>query len=170
MSERILDHFETPVTHLRPAFFAEWFLYFSYMVKAGVVRFPFGTGKHAPISGKDQARVIAAILAKPEPHKGKIYPLYGAEEMTLEEMTKEIGRALGKDIRYEQIPLDEFAENAKANGRDMFTPFFIQHVREVAKDHQEGIFAGMNDLVKTIGGEPPTSIYDFALENRSALE
>jgi NAD(P)H dehydrogenase (quinone) len=96
----------------------------------------------------------------------------------LEEQNRSLSRAresnqstaLGKDVKYEQIPLDEFAENVKANGRDMFTPFFIQHIREVAKDHQDGIVAGMNDFVQTIGGAAPTSIHDFALENRSALE
>jgi hypothetical protein len=50
VAEQVFDQFAAPVVHLRPTFFADWFLYFTYMVKAGVVRFPFGTGGHAPIT------------------------------------------------------------------------------------------------------------------------
>ena len=35
MSERVFDQFPTPTVHLRPTFFADWFLYFTDMVKAG---------------------------------------------------------------------------------------------------------------------------------------
>jgi len=50
VAEQVFDQFAAPVVHLRPTFFADWFLYFTYMVKAGVVRLPFGTGGHAPIT------------------------------------------------------------------------------------------------------------------------
>jgi len=163
IGERIFDHFETPVTHLKPTFFAEWFLYYPYMIQEGKVTFPFGTGKHAPITAEDQARVIAAVLADPHSHKGKTYPLFGAKELTFAEMSANIGRALGKAVSYEQISVEAFAEDGKAHGRTMFTPYFIQHVTEVTKDHQNGVFAGMNDHVQKIGGKAPTTIEEFAL-------
>ena len=31
----------------------------------------------------------------------------------------------------------------------------MQHLREVAIDHQNGIFAGTNELIEKIGGHPP---------------
>jgi uncharacterized protein YbjT (DUF2867 family) len=34
----------------------------------GVRGLPLGNGRHAPISGRDQANVIAAILQNPDPH------------------------------------------------------------------------------------------------------
>lgn len=170
ISERVFDHFQTPVAHIRPTFFAEWFLYYPYMVKEGRLRYPFGTGKHAPITAEDQARVIAAILAEPAEHMGKTYPLYGSKELTFAEMGESIGKALGKEMSYEQISVGEFAEDGKAHGRTMFTPYFIQHVTEVAKDHQNGVFSGMNDFVSKIGGKPPTSIEEFALANEKVFK
>jgi uncharacterized protein YbjT (DUF2867 family) len=72
IEERLLDRIGIPTTHLRPTFFAEWFLYPGHLaqINSGPVRFPFRAGKHAPIAGEDQARMIAAILEAPEAHAG----------------------------------------------------------------------------------------------------
>jgi NAD(P)H dehydrogenase (quinone) len=45
----------------------------------------------------------------------------------------------------------------------------IQHLREVAIDHQNGIFAGTNDLVEKIGGRPPMTLEEFISKNRAAF-
>src|SRR5271163_1880612 len=80
IAERIFDWSGIPTTHLRPTLFAEWALYWTDQIKTGTLRLPFGTGRHAPITAEDQARVITNILLAPEQHKGKIYPLYGERE------------------------------------------------------------------------------------------
>jgi hypothetical protein len=48
--------------------------------------------------------------------------------------------------------------------------FVLQHVREVAVDHQAGVFAGTNDLIETIGGRPPMSLEAFIEKHRKAFE
>jgi hypothetical protein len=47
--------------------------------------------------------------------------------------------------------------------------FVIQHLREVAIDHQNGIFAGTNDLVEKIGGRAPTTLEEFINKHRAAF-
>jgi len=47
--------------------------------------------------------------------------------------------------------------------------FFIQHLREVAIDHQNGVFAGTNDVVKKIGGRQPTTLEEFITKHRKAF-
>jgi NAD(P)H dehydrogenase (quinone) len=47
--------------------------------------------------------------------------------------------------------------------------FAMQHLREVAIDHQNGIFAGTNDLVEKIGGRPPMTLEEFINKNRAAF-
>ena len=37
----------------------------------------------------------------------------------------------------------------------MGVSFVLQNIREVALDHQAGIFAGTNDVIETIGGRRP---------------
>jgi len=41
------------------------------------IRLPFGEGKTSPVAVEDVARVIAALLANPQPHIGRIYHLTG---------------------------------------------------------------------------------------------
>ena len=47
MAERVFDWSGLAVTHLRPTFFAEWFLFAAPQIKDGLVQWPF-EGKHAP--------------------------------------------------------------------------------------------------------------------------
>jgi hypothetical protein len=47
--------------------------------------------------------------------------------------------------------------------------FVIQHLREVAIDHQNGIFAGTNDLIEKIGGRLPMTLEEFINKHRAAF-
>src|SRR2546427_8148353 len=47
--------------------------------------------------------------------------------------------------------------------------FAMQHLREVAIDHQNGIFAGTNDLIEKIGGRPPMTLEEFINKHRAAF-
>lgn len=168
IAERLLDRTGIATTHLRPTFFAEWFLYYPAMLKSGVIRFPFRKGRHAPIAVSDQARVIAAILQNPEPHQGKTYHLFGAVEMDHSEIARQIGIALEKPMRYEAVTFDEFAE--AADNRLGKNEELTQHLKQVAVDYENGIFSGMNHVVEEVGGLPPTDIQTFIRAHRSLFE
>ena len=47
--------------------------------------------------------------------------------------------------------------------------FLFQHLGEVVIDHQNGIFAGTNDLVERIGGRPPMTLEAFIEKHRKAF-
>ena len=190
LAEQVLDWSGLNVTHIRPTYFAEWLLYLAPMIRQGAIYAPFTTGRHAPIAGEDQGRVIAGILQNPQPHRGKVYPLYGPIELTHEEIAQIVGRVLGRRIEYRSMPIEPWAELvAKASaGRpprndagslyaeaDRITgkpgsDFLIQHLREVAIDHTNGVFAGTNDLVATIGGRAPLTVEEFVTQHRDAFE
>ncbi len=194
LSERVFDWSGLTVAHIRPTYFAEWLLYMAPMIKAGVLHVPFGTGKHAPIAAEDQGRVIAGILENPAAHKGAIYPLYGPVEYTYAETAAVLSRALGRPIEYRQIPFDDYLsmlKSARQNGvegassRNMYgemdrksnrggdsggDSFTVQHLKEVVIDHQNGIFAGTNDLVEKLGGRPPLTLEAFIEKHRAAFE
>ena len=168
IAERIFDWSGVPVVHLRPTLFAEWILYWAGFIQSGVLPLPFGTGKHAPIAAEDQARVIANILIDPRPHVGQTYPLFGPKETTFPEMAMDLSRILGKTVRYEQVDVPTLKQLAEKNGRKL-GDFFWQHVTEIAIDHQEGVFAGTNDLIELIGGKPPMSFQAFVEKHRGQL-
>ena len=150
---------------------------------------PFTTGRHAPIAGEDQGRVIVGILENPEPHRGKIYPLYGPVELTHDEIAKIVGGVLGRQITYQSMPIEKWAElvggtsagKPPRNDAGSLYPeaycmtgkpgseFLVQHLREVAIDHANGVFAGTNEFVEKIGGRPPLTVEAFVAKHRDAL-
>ena len=164
IAERLFDRSGIPVTHLRPTVFAEWLIYFaSRIAQESCLTLPFGPVRQAVIAAEDQARVIAKILANPGPHQNQVYPLYGAEELTFAEMVDEMSKALDRPIRYHQIDFDSFEKGLLASGGEAF---LAQHMRAVAADHRNGLFAGKNDVVEKITGRKPLTIREFILKNR----
>jgi NAD(P)H dehydrogenase (quinone) len=165
LAERLLDRAAFGTTHLRPTFFAEW-LKWQWLRNehGGVLQLPFGTGRHAPIAGFDQANVIAAVLQNPAPHNRQIYPLVGAEELDHYAIADQIADTLGIPVRYEPIDIPSYAAAMTAQGR---TDFFVQHISSVAQDYQDGIFAGENNLVEVISGHKPMTVADFVTANHA---
>jgi uncharacterized protein YbjT (DUF2867 family) len=170
VAERVLDWSGLAVTHLRPTFFAEWFLSntlgVAQGIKGGRVRLPFGDeGKHAPIAAEDQARLIASILEHPAAHKGKTYRLFGPREYTFPQAIETIAQLLGRSIAYERIPLEAYHEQlVKTSG-----PFFAQHIVEVAKDHAAGVFSGTDEVIEQITGQPPMELEAYIRKHREAF-
>lgn len=166
ISEQVFNWSGVPTTHLRPTLFAEWALYWTEQIKTGTLRLPFGTGKHAPIATEDQARVIAKILLTPQEHKGKVYPLYGEKEYSFPEIAAEIGKVIGKPLGYEQmdawtlkkLTANSPRRNYEGRAQQVVTDTLWQHFAEISKDHQNGVFAGTNDLVEKIGGQRPIGL------------
>ncbi|MGY0064036.1 NmrA family NAD(P)-binding protein [Streptomyces sp. LZ34] len=162
VAERVLDRFPVAATHIRPTFFAQWLI--NMWDGSGELRFPFADGRHAPIAASDQARVIAAILEDPAPHVGKIYPLYGPVELNHHEIAEKMSKALGRQVTYVPISLDEFRTILENRGAP---EHLIQHLLAVAVDYRNGVFAGTNDLVKKIGGTDPLDVESFVARNRA---
>jgi len=166
MAERVFNWSGLAVTHLRPTFFAENFLYYAQNIKDGLVQMPFGESKHAPIAAEDQARLIVSILENPSAHRGKTYQLFGPKEYTSPEAVAEISAVLGHKITYERISLEAFREwGLKLGG-----PFLAQHLFEVAQDHTAGVFSGTDEVIEKITGHKPMGFEEFIRKHRSAFE
>jgi NAD(P)H dehydrogenase (quinone) len=168
LAERLLDRSAFLTTHLRPTFFTEW-LKWQWLRNdnEGVLQLPLGDGRHAPISGRDQANVIAAILQNPAPHDRQIYPLVGAQELDHYAIADQIADTLGIPVRYEPVEIPAFAAALTAQGK---TDFFVQHISSVAQDYRDGIFAGENNLVEVISGHKPMTVADFVNANRAEFQ
>lgn len=164
IGERIFDGSGIPVTHLRPTLFAQWLLYPQFrepMMEHGVMRFPFGQGRHAPIAAEDQGRLIAEILLKPEPHRGKIYRLFGPVEMDHHGIAKAMSEVLGRTITYEPISIEVFQRQIAS-----FPPVLVQHLGAMALDYQNGLFEGTDDVIAKITGRAPMTVQQFVALHR----
>jgi hypothetical protein len=109
----------------------------------------------------------AAILQNPAPHDRQIYPLVGAEELDHFGIADRIADTLGIPVRYEPVEIPAFAAALTADGR---TDFFVQHISNVARDYQDGVFSGENNLVEVISGHKPMTVADFVNAHRSDFE
>ena len=166
LAERILDWSPVAATHIRPTFFADFWLTANYHPD-GTLPLPFGDGRHAPIAAEDMARVIAAIMIDPAPHAGQVYPLFGAKEMDHYEIAAEMSQALGQPVTYQPISIEEFTERLRHRG---LNEHLIQHLGSVAMDYRNGIFAGTNDIVRTVGGAEPQTVQEFVTRNKQYYE
>src|SRR5271157_1093563 len=92
-------------TFLRPGMFMSNSIgWWAASIKSqGAVYFPGGKGKVAPVDSRDIAAVAALALTQPG-HSSQVYELTGSELLTVKEMVNIISRALGKPLRYMDIP------------------------------------------------------------------
>jgi NAD(P)H dehydrogenase (quinone) len=168
LAERLLDRTAILTAHVRPTFFAEWIsTWWGRQGDEGVLRLPFGNGRHAPVAAVDQAYVIAAILENPEPHDRQAYPLHGPVEMDYYGIAAAVSRALGIPVRYEPVSIDEFADGLASLGR---SSHLIQHLSNVALDYQNGIFRGTNNLIEVIGNRTPMTVEEFVIDRKHVFD
>jgi NAD(P)H dehydrogenase (quinone) len=168
IAERLLDRTAIVTTHVRPTFFMEWLAW--YWIRhgdEGIIRLPFATARHAPITGRDQAKVIAAVLQNPDPHDRQIYPLFGAEELDYHQIAMKTQQVLGIPVRYEPIEISAFAAGLTASGA---TGHLVQHLSAVAQDYRDGVFAGINNLVEVISGSKPMTVEEYVSVHRSEFD
>src|ERR1700737_954977 len=169
IAERVFDWSGVPTVHIRPTFFSEWLLFpfvRSTIVENGIIDLPYGNGRHAPIAGEDQARVIATILAEPAAHIGKTYPLCGPTELDQAGIAAAMPEGLGRKISYEPLTIPRSRERLEKAG---LPEFMIQLFCAVALDYQNGIFSGEDKIIAELTGKPPMTVRDFVASHREAF-
>src|SRR5215813_2032407 len=89
LGEQVLNWSGLPVVHVRPTvflqnpFFLDWAA--ESIARDATIRLPFGKGRTSPVDAQDVAEVIAAILANPTAHIGKVYELTGPRSADMDE-------------------------------------------------------------------------------------
>lgn len=166
LSEQVLNWSGVPTAHLRVTLFAEWLLYTAHLIRAGRYVTPFDAdSRFAPIAAADIARVVAGILDNPEQHVGKIYPLHGPVEYSHLELSQLLASVLGKEIRFEQVHVDNFLNLlGMPDNKTMRS-----HFSAIRKDQQEGLLEGLDDTGVRIIGRPLMTIPEFIELHHSRL-
>jgi uncharacterized protein YbjT (DUF2867 family) len=161
LSEQALSWSGLPVVTVRPTVFLEGF--FLLMAAAGVrgsdaLALPMGGGKTSPISAVDVARAVAVILDDPAAHIGKIYDLTGPESADLDHFAQVFSEALGRPIRYRDLPTAGWSEGLR---QAKFPEHLVSHLSAMAELTRQGRYDRMTDDVYKLIGEAPTSMRDF---------
>src|SRR3954469_17734413 len=113
LAEQALNWSGLPVVHVRPTVLLEGFFLILTPESVGEsnqIRLPFGEGKTSPVAVEDVARVIAALLANPQPHIGKVYHLTGPQSESMDSVAQEYSKALGRTITFVDIPVEAWRD------------------------------------------------------------
>jgi uncharacterized protein YbjT (DUF2867 family) len=173
LSEQVFEWAGINVAHIRATVFYENLkaLVRLSLATQGSIRLPWGSeSTRVPlVSAEDVAGVAAALLTGPMAPAGAAYPLIGAV-LTLRDILDAFGRVLGRDLRYEEIPDDEWRRDALAQG---YNPHSVEHlshlwqaIRGAAAQSRE---LAVTDAIEGLGGAKPKSFDEFVREAQGAL-
>ena len=105
-----------PWTFLRAGGFAANTLIWAPQIHAGdAVRWPYAQAGRSLIHERDIAAVAVRALTR-DGHAGAIHVLTGPEALTQEQQVLAIGQALGRPLRYEEIPAQAALEQMVSDG------------------------------------------------------
>ncbi|KAI8575794.1 hypothetical protein K450DRAFT_259921 [Umbelopsis ramanniana AG] len=172
LSEQAFNWSGLPVVHLRPTvfmdspFFNRWAA--NSIIQSSELRLPFGKSRSSPIAAKDVAAVASVILANPSDHIGKIYDLTGPVSQDFQAIAGAYSEALEKDIKYVDVPFDEWIEQVLGSTR--LPAHTSNHLREMARLHSENRYDRQTDLVKKITGREPTTLQMFVRERPQVFQ
>jgi uncharacterized protein YbjT (DUF2867 family) len=115
--ERLIELSGLEWTFLRSAGLAANALGWAEEIRPGgdVVREPHGAAARSPIHERDVAAVAVRALTK-DGHGGQKYVLTGPEVLTKAEQVRVIGEAIGRPLRFEEVPIEEARQEWVAAG------------------------------------------------------
>src|SRR6478609_12209133 len=161
LAEQALSWSGLPVVTMRPTVFLEGF--FLQLAAPGVrasdeLALPLGRGKTSPVSAVDVARAVAVILDDPAPHIGQIYDQTGPESADLDHYARVFSEALGRPIRYRDVPLPAWTEGLR---QARYPEHVVRHLSAMSELTRQGRYDRMTDTLRKLTGEAPTSMRDF---------
>jgi uncharacterized protein YbjT (DUF2867 family) len=124
----------------------------------GRIELPFGRGKTNPVASADVARVVAAVLADPEPHLGRIYELTGPRSQDMQGIAREYSDALNREVTYSDIPPEDWERELKKVG---VPEHLARHLVTMAELNRAGRYDRLADGVERVTGRPAMSVLEF---------
>jgi len=160
LSEQALAWSGLPVLTIRPTIFLETFLPFSgpTVRDRGRIELPFGRGKTSPVAAADVARVVAAVLADPERHLGRVYELTGPRSQDMHGVAREFSDALNREVTYSDIRPDDWERQLKKAG---LREHLAGHLVTMGELHRAGRYDRLADGVERVTGRPAMSVREF---------
>src|SRR5439155_5511947 len=145
-----------PVVTIRPTMFLESFLPLAAQSvrDRSRIELPFGRGKTNPVAAADVARVVAAILAEPASHIGRVYELTGPRSQDMHGVAREFSDALNREVTYFDAPAEDWERELKRLG---LPEHLARHVVTMGELHRAGRYDRLADGVERVTGRPAMS-------------
>jgi NAD(P)H dehydrogenase (quinone) len=167
LGEQVLNWSGVPVVHVRATVFLQNFFFSAWaaesIAKDSTIRLPFGAGRTSPIDTRDVAEAIAAILASPASHIGKVYELTGPRSQDMAAHAAEYSSALGRSITYVDVSLEQWRDQ-EVRSRNLPDHVF-EHLLTMASLHAANRYDRLTHDVESITGRTATSIRDYVVRH-----
>ncbi|APY88826.1 FMN-dependent NADH-azoreductase [Streptomyces alfalfae] len=151
-----LDH-----TLLRPNAFATNSLQWAPQTHVGdTVRGPFAQAATAPIHEADIAEVAARTLLD-DTHRGAVHRLTGPHALTTEQQIHAIGTALGRPLRFIDVPPEDIGPETFPHVPPQMLPALLASFAETV-----GVEPEITTTVETVTGRPARTFDQWAHDHR----
>ena len=153
-------------TMIRPTFFMQTFLGMAAGIRAsGLIMLPAGAGTVAPTDLRDVGGVICRALIESS-HEFQSYDLTGPQLLTMTQVAARFSSVLGREIRYVDQPMDEFAARLVSV---KLAPWRVAAVCKEFESIANGVINHTTDTLARLLGKPPVSLQQFILDYRGAF-
>lgn len=163
--ERVLEEGMLDVAVLRPGMFASNAIYWwaPQIASGDVVRWPYGAVETAPIDERDIAAVAARVLVDSR-HARADYVLTGPESISQAAQVREIGEAIGRPIRFEELSPDAFRGDTAAAWPGSVVEMLLS-AWQAAAGHPAYVTSAVRDVL----GRPARSFAQWAVDHAAAF-
>ncbi|MGW7075661.1 NAD(P)H-binding protein [Streptomyces sp. NPDC054866] len=147
-------------TFLRPNAFAANSFQWADQIRAGdTVRGPFAGALTAPIHEADIAAVAARAFLD-DGHRGAVHRLTGPTAVSTEEQIHTIGQALGRDLRFVEVPPEEVTEDMFPHIPAAMLPTVLESFAELV-----GTAPEITTTVKSVTGTPARTFTEWTRDH-----
>lgn len=155
-----------PHTVIAPSVFMQNTLAWAGTIsETGQFPLPAGEGAVSLVDARDVAAVAAHVLTS-DGHEGASYTVTGPEALTYTQVAERFTSALGKPVRYQDVPPTAAREAMVAGG---MSPWLADSLVELTALLRSGGAAGTTDEVQKATGRPARSFDDFLRDHMSAF-
>ena len=154
-------------THLRPNGFMQNSLMFAGTMRAqGVFYASLGDAKVSYVDARDVAAVAFSALTQ-NGHEGKAYEITGPVALSYAEVARELSAALGRDVKYVNVPVDTAREAMVGMGMQEWLANALVQLFELYKN---GGAERVTDDVTRVAGREPITFSQFARDYATAFQ
>jgi uncharacterized protein YbjT (DUF2867 family) len=120
---RIEDHIRglgIPYTIFRPAFFMDNWLWMKDQINGGAVAYPLSPDRRLQMIAVDDIGAFVALAFEHSGHwRNRAFDLAG-DDLSMNDIAAHFSRKIGREVRYVQVPWDEFEKQAGPDLTIMF--------------------------------------------------
>ncbi|WP_127125357.1 NmrA family NAD(P)-binding protein [Pseudoflavitalea rhizosphaerae] len=134
---------------------------FQEPLQAGLLALPTGDMKEPFVDADDIAEVAVAAFTDAK-HANRLYELTGPRLMTFKEITAEIAKATGRDIRFQDVSIEEYCKTLEGFG---LPPDYVQFISYLFTELFDGRNASLTKGVQQALNREPSDFSSFVQKN-----